>query len=237
MEVHIGMFHPNANRVILTFEKRVQGAEVTKLKADERDDLKMWARIHVRGGYEEADEIEEILFELTEDFETPMSERDRRIEVRNALIGAAQALVDEQDSWPVLTDYDRLELAMDTLEDNGVVARANFTCCGNCGAAEIGAEIEDYEALGQVARGYVFFHQQDTESAVEGHGLYFSYGAAHSEHDAAHIAIAQELFDLLVAVGLKPHWDGKIDHRVGVVLDWKRRWVDGVPTPLKRWSF
>tara|TARA_R110002020_G_scaffold224599_1_gene434368 strand:- start:245271 stop:245966 length:696 start_codon:yes stop_codon:yes gene_type:complete len=231
------MFHPNANRVILTFEKRVQGAEVTKLKADERDDLKMWARIHVRGGYEEADEIEEILFELTEDFETPMSERDRRIEVRNALIGAAQALVDEQDSWPVLTDYDRLELAMDTLEDNGVVARANFTCCGNCGAAEIGAEIEDYEALGQVARGYVFFHQQDTESAVEGHGLYFSYGAAHSEHDAAHIAIAQELFDLLVAVGLKPHWDGKIDHRVGVVLDWKRRWVDGVPTPLKRWSF
>ena len=210
---------------------------MTKLKADERDDLKMWARIHVRGGYEEADEIEEILFELTEDFETPMSERDRRIEVRNALIGAAQTLVDEQDSWPVLTDYDRLELAMDTLEDNGVVARANFTCCGNCGAAEIGAEIEDYEALGQVARGYVFFHQQDTESAVEGHGLYFSYGAAHSEHDAAHIAIAQELFDLLVAVGLKPHWDGKIDHRVGVVLDWKRRWVDGVPTPLKRWSF
>ncbi|KCZ53526.1 DUF6891 domain-containing protein [Hyphomonas chukchiensis] len=210
---------------------------MTKLKADERDDLKMWARIHVRGGYEEADEIEEILYELTEDFETPMSERDRRIEVRNALIGAAQTLVDEQDSWPVLTDYDRLELAMDTLEDNGVVARANFTCCGNCGAAEIGAEIEDYEALGQVARGYVFFHQQDTESAVEGHGLYFSYGAAHSEHDAAHIAIAQELFDLLVAVGLKPHWDGKIDHRVGVVLDWKRRWVDGVPTPLKRWSF
>ena len=210
---------------------------MTKLKADERDDLKMWARIHVRGGYEEADEIEEILFELTEDFDTPMSERDRRIEVRNALIGAAQTLVDEQDSWPVLTDYDRLELAMDTLEDNGVVARANFTCCGNCGAAEIGAEIEDYEALGHVARGYVFFHQQDTESAVEGHGLYFSYGAAHSEHDAAHIAIAQELFDLLVAVGLKPHWDGKIDHRVGVVLDWKRRWVDGVPTPLKRWSF
>ena len=210
---------------------------MTKLKADERDDLKMWARIHVRGGYEEADEIEEILLELTEDFDTPMSERDRRIEVRNALITATQVLVEEQESWPVLTDYDRLELAMDTLEDNGVVARANFTCCGNCGAAEIAAEIEDYEALGQVARGYVFFHQQDTESAVEGHGLYFSYGAAHSDHDAAHIAIAQELFDLLVGVGLKPHWDGKIDHRVGVVLDWKRRWVDGVPTPLKRWSF
>ena len=91
--------------------------------------------------------------------------------------------------------------------------------------------------MGDKARGYVFFHQQDTESAVEGHGLYFSYGAAHSELDAAHIAIAQELFDVLQAVGLKPHWDGKIDHRVGVVLDWKRRWTDDVPVPLKRWSF
>ena len=210
---------------------------MNRLKADERDDLKMWAHIHVRGGYEEIDEIEEILFELTEDFETAMSERDRRVEVRQALVTAVQALVDEQESWPVLTDYDRLELAMDTLEDNGVVARQNFTCCGNCGAAEIGTEIEDYEAMGHQARGYVFFHQQDTESAVEGHGLYFSYGAAHSELDAAHIAIAQELFDLLQAVGLKPHWDGKIDHRVGVVLDWKRRWVDEVPMPLKRWSF
>jgi hypothetical protein len=46
---------------------------VNRLKADERDDLKMWAHIHVRGGYEEIDEIEDILFELTEDFETPMS--------------------------------------------------------------------------------------------------------------------------------------------------------------------
>ena len=210
---------------------------MNRLKADERNDLKLWAHIHVRSGYEEIEEIEEILFELTEDFETSMSDRDRRIAVRDVLVGAVQTLVDEQESWPVLTDYDRLELAMDMLEDNGVVARANFTCCGNCGAAEIGTEIEDYETMGDKARGYVFFHQQDTESAVEGHGLYFSYGAAHSELDAAHIAIAQELFDVLQAVGLKPHWDGKIDHRVGVVLDWKRRWTDDVPVPLKRWSF
>ncbi|MFT5775307.1 DUF6891 domain-containing protein, partial [Hyphomonas sp.] len=139
---------------------------MNRLKADERDDLKMWAHIHVRGGYEEIDEIEDILFELTEDFETTMSERDRRVEVRQVLVTAVQALVDEQENWPVLTDYDRLELAMDTLEDNGIVARQNFTCCGNCGAAEIGVEIEDYEAMGHLARGYVFFHQQDTESAV-----------------------------------------------------------------------
>ncbi|KCZ93868.1 DUF6891 domain-containing protein [Hyphomonas johnsonii] len=210
---------------------------MTKLKADEREDLSTWARIHVRGGYEDIEEIEELLQELTEDFDSLISERDRHIEVRNALIVAVRTLVEEQEAWPVLTDYDRLELALDTLEDHGIVTRANFTCCGNCGAAEIGAEIEEFEELGRKARGYVFFHQQDTESAVEGHGLYFSYGATHSDLDVAHVAVAQELFDVLQSVGLKPHWDGKLDHRVGVVLDWKRRWTGDVPTPLKRWSF
>ena len=34
---------------------------MTKMTTDERDDLKMWARLHVRGGYEPLEEIEEIL--------------------------------------------------------------------------------------------------------------------------------------------------------------------------------
>jgi len=211
---------------------------MTKMTTDERDDLKMWARIHVRGGFEPLEEIEEILLDYAQDFRSPLTERERQIEVRNALIQTVSALVQEQESWPVLTDFDRLELAFDMLEDEDIVARQHFTCCGTCGAAEIGAEIEDYEDLGRDAHGYVFFHQQDTESAVESGSLYISFGAADPEADtAASIAIGQRLFDVLTKVGLKPIWDGKINHRVGVAIDWKRRWEGALPKPIKRWFY
>ncbi len=211
---------------------------MTKMTTDERDDLKLWARLHVRGGYEPLEEIEEILLDLSEDFQSPLTERDRQIEVRNALVQAVSLLVNEQEGWPILTDFDRLELAFEMLEDEGIVARQNFTCCGTCGAAEIGTEIDDFEAIGRKASGYVFFHQQDTESAVESGSLYISYGAADSETgDEASVAIGRKLHDTLQSVGLKPIWDGKINHRVGVAVDWKRRWEGAMPKPIKRWFY
>src|SRR5438270_300390 len=63
------------------------------------------------------------------------------------------------------------------LESAGIVCRQNFTCCGNCGGAEIGDEIEQQRELGREICGYTFFHWQDTERAVEGNGLYLSYGS------------------------------------------------------------
>lgn len=210
---------------------------MSKLTSDDRDDLKIWARLHVRGGFEEVEDIEELLLELVGEFETSLSERDLRFEVRDAVIAAVESLLEDQAKWDVLTDYDRLELAFDQLEDAGIVARQNFTCCGTCGAAEIQAEIEDFEFEGRTALGYVFFHQQDTERAVEGSGLYFSYGSVEDGPEEAHLAIGQQVHDTMAAVGLKPHWNGKIDQRVGVMLEWKRRWEGDVPVPLKRWMF
>ena len=210
---------------------------MTRFTTQERDDLKVWARLHVRGGYEPVEEIEEILLDLTEEFESPISERDRQSEIRSALIQEIETLRDEQTAWPILTDFDRLELAFDMLEDRDIVARQNFTCCGTCGAAEISVEIEDFEFFGRKARGYVFFHQQDTESAIESGNLYLSYGASNNTADAVFLQIGQEIFDTLKSVGLKVQWDGKLEHRIGVTLEWQRRWESAVPTPMKRWPF
>jgi hypothetical protein len=212
---------------------------MSKMTTDERDDLKMWARMHVRGGYEPLEEIEEILLDYAQDFRSPLTERDRQIEVRNALVHAVSALVQDQDKWPILTDFDRLELAFDKLEEEDIVARQNFTCCGTCGAAEIGAEMDDFADIsGREAKGYVFFHQQDTESAVESGSLYISYGGADpSGPPEDSIAIGQRLLEVLQSVGLKPIWDGKINHRVGLAIDWKRRWEGAVPKPIKRWFY
>ena len=210
---------------------------MTRFTTAERDDLKVWARIHVRGGYEPIDEIEDILLDLTEEFDSRISERDRQSEIRSAVIQEIEALRSEQAEWSVLTDFDRLELAFDMLEDKDIVARQNFTCCGSCGATEIGIEIEEFEAYGRPARGYVVFHQQDTESAIETGHLYLSYGASRNTADGVILEVGQEIVDTLKSVGLKVHWDGKLEHRIGVSLAWQRRWEGPVPQPLKRWPF
>ena len=71
----------------------------------------------------------------------------------------------------------------------------------NCGVAEIGGEVEDIGAQD----GYVFYHMQDTERAVEGGGLYFNYGVFGGDETGS-LAIGHRVVEALHAVGLKPDW-------------------------------
>ena len=209
------------------------------MSPEDREHLDRTARILVRAGYEPLEYIEEALLDLAGEASESLSDRDIRVEVRSALVRAVSDLTREQASWPVLTDFDRLQAAFDTLEDEDIVARENFTCCGTCGASEIVDEIEDFAVeTGRRARGYVFFHQQDTERAVEGEPLYFNYGTADPDwSEAKSLAIGARLFDVLKSVGLHPQWDGLLDTRITVSLDWKRRWEGPIPKPIKRWFF
>ncbi len=131
----------------------------------------------------------------------------------------------EQKDWPDVTDNDRLELVFQNLMQNGVLPRHNFTCCGTCGVAEIYDEIEAKIKNGTDVKGYVFYHQQDTESAVDGHGLYFNYGAVNENaSDEDHIAIGKNLSSSLRAQGFEVDWDNSLSRRIGLKMDWKRRW-------------
>lgn len=124
--------------------------------------------------------------------------------------------------WPDETDCDRLDAAFAALEDSGVIARQNFSCCGNCGSTEIWDEVRAVEDAGGPARGYAFYHMQDTERAVDGGGLYLNYGAC-EEGEAAALAVARDIVAALEAHGLETRWDGSWDKRIAVTLDWKRR--------------
>jgi hypothetical protein len=128
----------------------------------------------------------------------------------------------EQATWPAVTDCDRLDVAFAALTTAGIVARQDFTCCSTCGVAEIGDEIATEVAAGRVVRGYTFFHQQGTESAVEGHGLMLTYGAL-DETEAAAVKIGEEIVAVLETHGFKCDWDGKIEKCIGVPLVWQRR--------------
>ncbi len=167
-----------------------------------------YATTLVRTGFNDRDEVLEAVLESYED---ELSEEE------------AEALVDrlwaarvaEQATWPETTEVDRLLFAFETLDANGVVARANFTCCATCGHSEIGAEAEDHH------RGYVFFHEQDTENAAEGGGLYLAFGAF---HDGDTTAIGREVVAALHAVDLPTRWDGTAAQRILVApLNWQLR--------------
>jgi hypothetical protein len=120
-----------------------------------------------------------------------------------------------------VTDCDRLDAAFSSLERQGIVARQNWTCCQTCGHAEIADAMEEARQSGEV-RGYTFFHQQDTDSAVEGYGLWLAYGSTEDD-DAATVAIGHSVCNALRDAGLSPTWEGVGSKRIALPMNWQRR--------------
>jgi hypothetical protein len=129
--------------------------------------------------------------------------------------------VDEQEAWTEPTDPDRLERAFAALEDGGIVAREDFTCCRGCGMTEIGAEVDD----GSTVRGFVFFHHQGTRAAAEGHGLSLYYGGFDGSEQTT-MAVGHEVVAALTSAGLSTEWDGDPGKAIDVApLEWRKRLV------------
>ncbi|MFC1443165.1 hypothetical protein ABUW04_33505 [Streptacidiphilus sp. N1-10] len=127
--------------------------------------------------------------------------------------------VEEQARWEGETDPERISRAFTALEAAGITARENFTCCRNCGHAEIAAEA----APG--ARGFVYFHSECTDAAVSGHGLVLLYGGFDGSAEAATV-IGREVVAAVAATGLPVEWDGSPERAITVTpLNWRRRLV------------
>lgn len=128
----------------------------------------------------------------------------------------------EERNWSDETDCDRLDKAFDELENEGIVARQNFTCCQTCGHAEIWEEIEQVKQDSEVS-GYVFYHMQDTDRVLEEGRLYLAYGATENADDAA-IRVAQRITNALRKSGFKVDWNGSLDKRICLEqFNWRRR--------------
>lgn len=127
-----------------------------------------------------------------------------------------------QLTWPTQTDCDRLDAAFAELERSGILARQNFSCCCNCGSQEIRDEMNNATQLGQMVRGYTFYHMQDTERAVEGRGVYLSFGSVEKGKEVF-LEIGSAIVDTIQRHGLSVEWNGTVEKRILVHLDWKRR--------------
>jgi hypothetical protein len=127
-------------------------------------------------------------------------------------------------------DYrSRTQAAFDELNANGVVARADFTCCGTCASAEIGDERDDSRHW----RGYIYFHSQDTEQLIARGTTYIGYGAFDPEdfdedvYDRLSDQAKQDLyfrdvtrmldevvFPIVRRHGIEPEWNRNMGTRV-----------------------
>ncbi|MFE7174478.1 DUF6891 domain-containing protein [Streptomyces sp. NPDC057616] len=189
--------------------------QVPELPDGVRTQVEERVRVRLRCGYD----TRKVLAEIAEDH---LVDGD----VRPVSPAQARRLVDrlwlervaEQRTWEGVTDPERVALAFGALEETGITARENFTCCRGCGLAEIGAEREG-------ARGFVFFHQQVTEHAAQGHGLVLHYGGFDGSA-ATTTAVGREVVAALTAAGLSTRWDGSPDAAIEVdPLIWRRRLV------------
>ncbi|MBO3737079.1 DUF6891 domain-containing protein [Actinoplanes flavus] len=115
------------------------------------------------------------------------------------------AHLEAQVGWPRRTDSDRLTDAFRALDAAGITARQDFSCCQNCGVAEL------RDAPG---RGFVFYHQQDAERAAGGGSLWLAFGPD--------VEAGREVVAALRAEGLHVDWDESAGQRIHVRLRWAR---------------
>ncbi|MFT3662767.1 MAG: hypothetical protein QM809_15710 [Gordonia sp. (in: high G+C Gram-positive bacteria)] len=140
-----------------------------------------------------------------------------------------EARRDQQARWGLPLPVTALDRAFAELNDTGIVARGDFTCCGTCGSAEIVDERDDSREW----KGYVFFHQQDTDGIFQDRTTYLNYGAflpafftqsewegmSDAERDREYARVTVGLMnDVVVPVfrrhGIGVDWGGDLNTRI-----------------------
>ncbi|MFC0027934.1 DUF6891 domain-containing protein [Micromonospora chaiyaphumensis] len=145
-------------------------------------------------------------------------------ELRAAYEKALVARREQQRQWGAVRS--NLTRAFADLNELGVLARENFSCCGTCAAAEIHDERDGSRHW----QGYLWYHQQDTESllASEDGEVYLGYGAyppadfdevayaalPEAEQQARYQVDLERLLDEVVFPVLREH---------GMRVEWNRK--------------
>ncbi|KAH8704107.1 hypothetical protein BGW36DRAFT_370602 [Talaromyces proteolyticus] len=180
------------------------------------------ARVWLQRGYSSLENIIEDLhdyFSLDADNNpNPSIGRFAEYLLHDRLQEQAGWLDDEQ------ADMEKLIEAYKTLEKEGIVARANFTCCGTCGNAEIGGEAEN----GQV--GYCYFHEQDTDRCIEWGGLCLRYGVIGDDYNdkEKRMAMGNRVAKVLEDSGLEVEWDRNPERVIDLPnFKWQVRLYEG----------
>jgi hypothetical protein len=190
-----------------------------KSKAKIEAELRERITAAVAEGFDERDEI---IVGQTENAEDEYERDDLEPLVEKLTDQALAAHHRKQAKWKGRTDNDRLDHAFEALERAGIVARQNFTCCSTCGHYEIGDEIKAAKKKRRPVSGYAFYHMQDTESAVEGGGIYVKYDTLAND-DEKKKDVGRKIVEALEEAELETVWDGNPNTAILIKLKWRKR--------------
>lgn len=187
--------------------------------AEALEDIRNFIASHVREGFESAHDIIENATHYA--YETHDRE-DLQSDIKRITFELVAAHLADQSEWEPSTDCDRLNEAFSALNQQGIVARQNFACCNNCGFSEIWDEVDEAEKQHPVD-GYVFYHLQCTDQAIQSGRLLMAYGCVEDDHEAF-LRVANKIVAELCRVGLNASWGGTDCDPImvdGIV--WRRR--------------
>ena len=180
----------------------------------------------VRGGFFAPDWIEERVREdcfLPSDV-TPEDAKWLAAEVARH----CSAKLEDETSWPTVTDWDRLDAAFAAMEAAGIIALHQAGTEQSDGWTEVAEvyHVAGYEASGAI--GFCFYHQQDVEIAIKGYGLTLSFGDIDGDLLMADpvkaVAIGQRVVAELDKVGFHTVWNGQVNRRIEIPsLIWQKR--------------
>ncbi len=95
---------------------------------------------------------------------------DQAVEAANYLVKARRLQIGRLRATGQLQPS-RLSAAFDKLREQDILALQNFTCCGTCATAEAW----DIMSAEPHWRGFVYFHNQDTESLIDTNQTYIGF--------------------------------------------------------------
>lgn len=117
----------------------------------------------------------------------------------------------------------RLTKVFRELRKQGLIARQNFLCCGNCAGSQIACDITEMIDKGKdraSIKGCVFYHQQDAERFREGYDLWLAFGNVDTEKygkvGLSTVAVGYMVCAELAKAGIRYEWDGNESKRISV---------------------
>lgn len=151
---------------------------------------------------------------------------------------AAARLAAEKATWPAETDCDRLDRVEAALRDRGIVLWQVSPCCDTCALGELAERVEvingRFPGFRERLRGYAFFIDQNMPAMLADStdlSVYLGYGwfspdgseVAREIYEKQALTVGREVCQCLRDEGFEPDWNGTLDRKIGLSLNWQRR--------------
>lgn len=112
-----------------------------------------------------------------------------------------------------MIDKAKLNVAFSLMRKAGLVARQNFSCCGNCAGYELTTDIVALPSKKRAkVKGVCFYHRQDAERLNRGDDLMLRYGPVdsteHGQIGLEAVQVGRLVTSCLTQAGLAWEWDG-----------------------------